>query len=69
MHPRAPAASKCDHTGFKGRAGVHELMVVSRELRRLIQNGARAEELQAAAMKRGHAHAAPGRHRQGARRA
>ena len=28
-------------------------MVVSRELRRLIQNGARAEELQAAAMKDG----------------
>jgi type II secretory ATPase GspE/PulE/Tfp pilus assembly ATPase PilB-like protein len=52
MH-RSSGCEKCDHTGFKGRAGVHELMVVSRDLRRLIQNGARAEELQAVAMKDG----------------
>jgi type II secretory ATPase GspE/PulE/Tfp pilus assembly ATPase PilB-like protein len=52
MH-RSTGCEKCDHTGFKGRAGVHELMVVSRELRRLIQNGARAEELQTVAMKGG----------------
>jgi len=52
MH-HSPGCDKCDQTGFKGRAGVHELMVVSRDLRRLIQNGARAEELQAAAMKDG----------------
>jgi type II secretory ATPase GspE/PulE/Tfp pilus assembly ATPase PilB-like protein len=44
---------KCDQTGFRGRAGIHELMVVSRELRRMIQNGARAEALQAMAMKEG----------------
>ncbi|HEX2542104.1 MAG TPA: ATPase, T2SS/T4P/T4SS family [Caldimonas sp.] len=50
---RSTGCDKCDHTGFKGRAGVHELMVVSRELRRLIQNGARAEALQAEAMKDG----------------
>jgi len=43
----------CDQTGFRGRCGIHELMVVSRELRRLIQNGARAEALQHAAMKEG----------------
>ena len=43
----------CDHTGSKGRAGIHELMVVSRDLRRLIQNGARAEELQQTAMAQG----------------
>jgi type II secretory ATPase GspE/PulE/Tfp pilus assembly ATPase PilB-like protein len=52
MH-QSSGCEKCDQTGFKGRAGVHELMVVSRDLRRLIQNGARAEELQALAMKGG----------------
>jgi type II secretory ATPase GspE/PulE/Tfp pilus assembly ATPase PilB-like protein len=45
--------AECDHTGFKGRAGIHELMVVSRELRRLIQNRAPAEVLQAAALAEG----------------
>ena len=52
MH-RSTGCDKCDQSGYKSRAGVHELMVVSRELRRLIQNGARAEALQAAAMKEG----------------
>ncbi|MCY1376728.1 putative type II secretion system protein HxcR [compost metagenome] len=33
--------------------GIHELMVMSRELRRLVQGGARAEELQDAAMREG----------------
>jgi len=44
---------QCDQTGFRSRAGIHEMMVVSREIRRLIQNGARAEALQATAMKEG----------------
>jgi type II secretory ATPase GspE/PulE/Tfp pilus assembly ATPase PilB-like protein len=44
---------QCDHTGFKGRAGIHEMMVISRELRRMIQNGSRAEALQRTAMKEG----------------
>ena len=46
-------AMKCDHTGLKSRAGIHEMMVVSRNIRRMVQNGARAEALQAAAMKEG----------------
>ena len=50
---KSQGCEKCDHSGRKGRAGVHELMVVSRELRRLIQTGARAEALQHAAMKEG----------------
>ena len=33
--------------------GIHELMVISRTLRRLVQNGARAEELLDAAMQEG----------------
>ncbi len=44
---------RCSHTGFKGRAGIHELMSISRDLRRMIQTGARAEELQQQAMREG----------------
>jgi len=53
MFHKSQGCEKCDHSGLKGRAGIHELMVVSRELRRLIQNGGRAEELQGLAMKQG----------------
>jgi type II secretory ATPase GspE/PulE/Tfp pilus assembly ATPase PilB-like protein len=53
MFHKSQGCEKCDHSGLKGRAGIHELMIVSRELRRLIQNGGRAEELQQLAMKQG----------------
>ena len=43
----------CDDTGFKGRVGIHELMTMSKALRRLVQSGARAEELQEAALREG----------------
>lgn len=44
---------KCDNSGFRGRAGIHELMAVSREIKRLIQNGSRAEELQKVGLSQG----------------
>lgn len=43
----------CKDTGFRGRVGIHELMAMSKGLRRLVQNGARAEELQQAALREG----------------
>jgi type II secretory ATPase GspE/PulE/Tfp pilus assembly ATPase PilB-like protein len=43
----------CDKTGFKGRVGVHELMVMTRELRHLVQTGSRAELLQETALREG----------------
>jgi type II secretory ATPase GspE/PulE/Tfp pilus assembly ATPase PilB-like protein len=46
----APGCSHCSGTGLKGRAGLHELMVVTRELRHLIQTGANAEQLQRSAI-------------------
>ena len=52
MHA-SPGCEACANTGFKGRAGLHEMMVVSRELRHLIQTGARAEALQQSAMASG----------------
>jgi type II secretory ATPase GspE/PulE/Tfp pilus assembly ATPase PilB-like protein len=54
LHSHAGAGCKhCGGTGFKGRVGVHELMVMSKTLRRLVQTGARAEELQQAALHEG----------------
>ena len=49
----SPGCVHCDNTGFSGRVGIHELMVISRTLRRLVQGGARAEELQEAALREG----------------
>ena len=53
MFHASEGCEACDQTGFRSRCGIHELMVVSREIRRLIQNGARAEALQDAAMREG----------------
>ena len=44
---------KCDGSGYRGRAALHELMMVSRGLRQLIQGGRRAEELQRHALEDG----------------
>ncbi|MFZ3118894.1 MAG: ATPase, T2SS/T4P/T4SS family [Variovorax sp.] len=52
MHA-SPGCAACDQSGFKGRVGLHELMMISRELRHLIQTGARAEALQATALREG----------------
>jgi type II secretory ATPase GspE/PulE/Tfp pilus assembly ATPase PilB-like protein len=46
----AKGCERCDKTGFKGRVGLHELMLVDRGLRHLIQTHARAEELQRCAL-------------------
>jgi type II secretory ATPase GspE/PulE/Tfp pilus assembly ATPase PilB-like protein len=53
MHYHGPGCDKCGGSGLKGRAGIHELMSVSRDLRRLIQTGARVDELQKQAMAEG----------------
>jgi type II secretory ATPase GspE/PulE/Tfp pilus assembly ATPase PilB-like protein len=46
----SPGCKHCGHTGLKGRAGLHEAMTMSRELRHLIQTGARVEQLQRSAL-------------------
>ena len=43
---RPVGCDKCDNSGYRGRAGIHELMLVSRGLRHLIQTGQRADDLQ-----------------------
>jgi type II secretory ATPase GspE/PulE/Tfp pilus assembly ATPase PilB-like protein len=49
----SPGCKVCGGTGHKGRLGFHELLTVSRDMRRLVQRGARAEELQEQAMREG----------------
>jgi type II secretory ATPase GspE/PulE/Tfp pilus assembly ATPase PilB-like protein len=49
----SPGCPACGHSGYKGRAGLHELLTVSKDLRRMIQTGARAEELHHAALAEG----------------
>ncbi len=46
QHHTSPGCSHCEGTGRRGRAALHELLTVTRNLRRLIQTGARVEELQ-----------------------
>jgi type II secretory ATPase GspE/PulE/Tfp pilus assembly ATPase PilB-like protein len=42
----SPGCPRCNHTGYRGRVAVHELLVPSRELRRLIRANAPAWHLQ-----------------------
>jgi type II secretory ATPase GspE/PulE/Tfp pilus assembly ATPase PilB-like protein len=49
----SPGCSRCDGAGFLGRAGLHELMLVTRDFRHLMQTGARADVLQAMALRDG----------------
>jgi type II secretory ATPase GspE/PulE/Tfp pilus assembly ATPase PilB-like protein len=49
----SPGCVECGRTGLAGRAGVHEMMQISRELRRLVQTGARSEEVSRVAMAEG----------------
>lgn len=53
QHYHSPGCAQCDQTGFKGRAGLHELLTVSKNVRRLIQTGARAEDIQHCALSEG----------------
>ena len=53
MHHAACGCAHCGDTGYSGRAGLHELLMVDREQRHLIQTSARSETLQVAAMNAG----------------
>lgn len=46
LHYESTGCAHCDGGGRRGRAALHELLGVTRELRRLIQNGERVEALQ-----------------------
>jgi type II secretory ATPase GspE/PulE/Tfp pilus assembly ATPase PilB-like protein len=46
QHFEAAGCGACEGTGRRGRAAMHELLCVTRDMRRLIQTGSRVEELQ-----------------------
>ena len=50
---RAVGCDKCNKTGYKGRVGLHELLVADDHIKRLIQERARVAELFAAAVETG----------------
>ena len=47
---RAVGCDKCNKTGYKGRVGLHELMIADDASKKLIQEGARVAELFASAV-------------------
>jgi type II secretory ATPase GspE/PulE/Tfp pilus assembly ATPase PilB-like protein len=53
MFHSAKGCPNCDNSGLRGRAGLHELLVVSREIRHLIQTGARPDVLLRTALTEG----------------
>jgi type II secretory ATPase GspE/PulE/Tfp pilus assembly ATPase PilB-like protein len=50
---RANGCPKCGNTGYKGRMGIHELLVASDEVKRLIQKRRPVEELRTQAVGEG----------------
>ncbi|MBT0570415.1 GspE/PulE family protein [Curvibacter sp. CHRR-16] len=50
---RAVGCDKCNHTGYKGRVGLHELLVADDAVKKLIQERARVAELFAASVEGG----------------
>ena len=42
---RGKGCAACNHTGYRGRAGIHELLVASDQMKRLIANKARVSEM------------------------
>ena len=50
---RGRGCKRCNATGYRGRAGIHELLVASSEIKELILNRAHMEEIRRAAMNEG----------------
>ncbi|MFN7095178.1 MAG: GspE/PulE family protein, partial [Burkholderiales bacterium] len=47
----AAGCEQCNHTGYKGRTGIHELLVVDEEIQRLIHNEAQEQAMEKYAIK------------------
>jgi type IV pilus assembly protein PilB len=50
---RGAGCARCNHTGYKGRTAIEEVMVLGHRMRELIQSGATADTLREAAMATG----------------
>ena len=52
-NPNPKGCATCNNTGYKGRMGVHELLVGTDEVKRAVQRRAPIDELRALALKQG----------------
>ena len=59
---KAVGCDKCNKTGYKGRLGLHELLVADDHIKRLIQERARVAEMFLGGGGERHAHPEDGRH-------
>ncbi|MBN2283421.1 MAG: GspE/PulE family protein [Deltaproteobacteria bacterium] len=50
---QAKGCDKCEGTGYKGRMGIHELLVSTEEIKRLIQKSGTAEEMREKSIEQG----------------
>jgi type II secretory ATPase GspE/PulE/Tfp pilus assembly ATPase PilB-like protein len=50
---RSHGCEKCNQTGYKGRVGLHELLIANDGIKKLIQERARVAEIFAAAVETG----------------
>jgi type II secretory ATPase GspE/PulE/Tfp pilus assembly ATPase PilB-like protein len=50
---RAKGCKKCGNTGYRGRVGVHEVLMMSEEISKLCVENATAEEIKAVAIEQG----------------
>ena len=50
---RAVGCDKCNKTGYKGRVGLHELLVADDDIKRLVQERARVADIFVAAVAAG----------------
>jgi len=50
---RPKGCTRCNNTGYKGRMGIHELLVASDELKRMIQRRTPVEQIRQQAMQEG----------------
>ena len=50
---RAKGCNKCDFSGYKGRIGLYEIMQITKEIKKLVADGAHDLEIEDAAVKNG----------------
>ncbi|NMG33622.1 type II secretion system protein GspE, partial [Azoarcus sp. TTM-91] len=53
IRDRPGGCPACNHSGFKGRTGIHELFVIHDDIRRLIHEGGDEQAMRAAARRHG----------------
>jgi general secretion pathway protein E len=53
IYQPGPGCPQCKHTGYRGRIGIHELLIVDDEVRTLVMKSADASTIRAYATSRG----------------